>query len=36
MRFIPVGELQEEGLGDYLPLFSGAESGDQKSASKRR
>ena len=35
-RFIPVGKLQEEGLGDYLPLFSGAESGDQKSASKRR
>ena len=36
LRFIPVGKLQEEGLGDYLPLFSGAESGDQKSASKRR
>src|SRR6266516_3171135 len=36
VRFIPVGKLQEEGLGDYLPLFSGAESGDQKSASKRR
>jgi methionine-R-sulfoxide reductase len=35
LRFIPVGKLQEEGLGDYLPLFSGAESGDQKSASKR-
>jgi len=36
VRFIPVGKLQEEGLGDYLPLFSGAESGDQRSASKRR
>src|SRR5437667_12584143 len=36
VRFIPVRKLQEEGLGDYLPLFSGAESGDQRSASKRR
>src|SRR5438094_9602175 len=36
LRFIPVGKLQEEGLGDYRPLFSGAESGDQRSASKRR
>jgi peptide-methionine (R)-S-oxide reductase len=36
LRFIPVGKLQEEGLGDYLPLFSRAEIGDQKSASKRR
>ena len=36
LRFIPVGKLQEEGLGDYLLLFSGTESGDQKSASERR
>jgi peptide-methionine (R)-S-oxide reductase len=35
LRFIPVGKLQEEGLGDYLPLFSRAEIGDQKSASPR-
>jgi len=36
LRFIPVGKLQEEGLGGYLPFFSRAEIGDQKSASKRR
>jgi methionine-R-sulfoxide reductase len=36
LRLIPIGKLQEEGLGDYLPLFSRAEIGDQKSASKRR
>ena len=36
LRFIPVEKLREEGLGEYLPLFSGAESGDQKSPSKRR
>jgi methionine-R-sulfoxide reductase len=35
LRFIPVGKLQEEGLGDYLPLFSGAESGDRSSARER-
>ena len=34
LRFIPVGQLQKEGLGDYLPLFSGAESGDRTSARK--
>src|SRR3989442_9854345 len=33
LRFIPLGKLQEEGLGEYLPLFSGAESGDQKPGS---
>ena len=31
LRFIPIGKLQEEGLGDYLPLFSRAEIGRPES-----